>query len=398
MTNKRSRAPLEDIFKPLLFEACGGRCVDCGVEGGELQLGHIQRREDDGPDTLENFQPLCATCNGRHNAEFTMTDLRPADWRDRFVKLLAGALQTELYVKGCAYPTPKKEGGMETPEAIQPTENKTLIPWDGATFSLNNSLSRTLSRAGVPSLDTWTGLVNALIKKGADHDAPIPPPEELLKSKMIQQVRRLGCDDFIRAGREFLRQGKWFDGRFRLMTSPWKTFSDNIDHYLRESAEYARKLAAQEANQKAIDEQIQAQVRIEILERKQLTVKACLNLNWPGISSDDAALIDRLRQITGDVSDDDYKLANELCSRHREYFKHTAKAKAQELLKRLGEKIFDGELEMQRGTVAERNASTEEWKSIHELVKNASDNDPRLETLKPRLAALIKPRRKKQES
>jgi hypothetical protein len=201
MTKKRSRDPFDDIFRPLLFAACGGRCCDCGkdpVECGPLQLGHIWRHEDDGPDTLENFQPLCAECNGRHDKEMTMTDLRPTYWRDRFVKLVAGALQTELRV---AMPPPVLRHGTDTLEPIQATESKVVIPWESAEFALNISLSRTISGDGVPTLDQMTWLVDLAIKKFADHKAaPIPPPEERLKNKLIQKVRQHGWREF-QAGR-----------------------------------------------------------------------------------------------------------------------------------------------------------------------------------------------------
>jgi hypothetical protein len=385
VTKKRSSRPLEDIFRPTFFEACGGRCVDCGAEG-ELQIGHIQRREDDGPDTLENYQPLCSVCNGKHNAEFTMVDMRPSDWRDRFLKLLAEALSTELRVR---VPSPVFRQGAHPPSVIDSAENNAVIPWERATFAFNTSLSRTLSGACVPPIDTWTAIVNETIKKGADHDAPISPPSEPLRSKLIQQVRRFGCDKFRQAVKEFLRQGKWYDGRGRLMVTPWQTFADNIDHYSREADEHNRKCAASAASQKAAEEQRVAEAREAAKNLHWATIQNCLKITWPGMRAEDTVLIERLRLLTEDtVTNDEIELATEFSRRYAEYFKRTRKAKAI--------KHVDRTRELMMGSAYQHITKDDlkEFQDLETLVKQASDDDPELDNLLTRCLRIVEPKRR----
>jgi hypothetical protein len=379
VTKKRSSRPLEDIFRPTFFEACGGRCVDCGAEG-ELQIGHIQRREDDGPDTLENYQPLCSVCNGKHNAEFTMVDMRPSDWRDRFLKLLAEALSTELRVR---VPSPVFGQGAHPPSVIDSPESNGVIPWERATFTFNISLSRTLSGACVPPIDTWTATVNEAIKKAADHVAPISPPSEQLRCKMIQQVRRLGCDGFKQAVNEFLRQEKWYDGRMRLMPFPWQTFSDNIDHYSREAELYKQQCAANAAAQKAFDEQIKAEARKEARKHRWQAIQACLKITWPGIPTEDSLFVQYLHTLTEDrVTEDDSARATELWRRYREYFKHTRKARALERVDWTRGLILGSEYNNNKN-------SAEEIRKLEIWVKQASDDDPELDNVLTRCKSIL---------
>jgi hypothetical protein len=198
---KRSRSPLEDYVWPIFVVACGGCCVACGQEG-DLQRGHIQRHEDGGPDTLDNLQPLCAECNGRHNKNFSMEDWRPPAWRGQFVKLFAQALRTELRVE---QPSPQNGVGYTALDAGKRIESAEVIPWERANFSFNFALSLPLTTPTHPyPLQGYKIIVAKVIRRGADHAIPIPPPDERCQSKMCALVPRLGHDDFLAAAREFV--------------------------------------------------------------------------------------------------------------------------------------------------------------------------------------------------
>jgi 5-methylcytosine-specific restriction endonuclease McrA len=53
-----------------LVEACGGRCLRCGVVE-DLTVDHIVPLSLSGSNTIENIQPLCSECNGIKGCETT---------------------------------------------------------------------------------------------------------------------------------------------------------------------------------------------------------------------------------------------------------------------------------------------------------------------------------------
>jgi 5-methylcytosine-specific restriction endonuclease McrA len=57
-----------------LVEACGGRCLRCGVVE-DLTVDHIVPLALGGSNAIENIQPLCHDCNGIKGCE--TTDYRP---------------------------------------------------------------------------------------------------------------------------------------------------------------------------------------------------------------------------------------------------------------------------------------------------------------------------------
>lgn len=73
-----SKIPVMPAMRWQVFQRDGWKCVACGRtshDGAILHVDHIVPRSKGGPDTLENFQTLCETCNiGKSNRDDT--DLR----------------------------------------------------------------------------------------------------------------------------------------------------------------------------------------------------------------------------------------------------------------------------------------------------------------------------------
>ena len=73
-----NRVPVMPATRWQVFQREGWKCVACGRtshDGAILHVDHIVPRSKGGPDTLENFQTLCETCNiGKSNRD--ATDLR----------------------------------------------------------------------------------------------------------------------------------------------------------------------------------------------------------------------------------------------------------------------------------------------------------------------------------
>lgn len=71
-----------------VFLAAGGRCLLCHQEK-PLQVDHIQPQSQQGPNTLDNLQALCADCNqGKSNGKWI--DFRRADHPHRPAQKKAG--------------------------------------------------------------------------------------------------------------------------------------------------------------------------------------------------------------------------------------------------------------------------------------------------------------------
>lgn len=373
---KRSRTPLDDYLWPIFVAACGGRCVACDAEG-DLQRGHIQRQEDGGPDSLDNLQPLCAVCNGRHSKNFSMEDWRPGEWRSRFIKLLAQGLRTEL--RG-AHPCQKNGVGCTTLDAGKPIENTEVISWERVNFAFNSALSLPLSTLTHPyPLEQYRELVDKAIRFGAKHRVHIPPPTEDCQSKLCSLVRKLGLDAFKRAAIEFLRQEKWFDEddrgrRFRVMPQPWQTFADNIGMYLEDADEHVRQIAEQDAKAKAA-EIAQEKLIKDIAARDRWNV-ATGTPNWPGMPDGDREFLERLRALPADqqtISDVDEQQAWAIAERYREYWESTKKYK---LLKQIR---FVKGLALGSEYQNLRTIAWDKFNRLEELVKAASDDGPELD-------------------
>lgn len=61
------RKPISLSTRQAVFARDGYRCVTCGA-GENLHVDHIHPWSLGGPDTMDNFQTLCGSCNSRKGA------------------------------------------------------------------------------------------------------------------------------------------------------------------------------------------------------------------------------------------------------------------------------------------------------------------------------------------
>src|SRR5690554_4009573 len=62
-----SRPAIPEALRHAVYERDGYACVTCGT-GSNLTLDHIYPWSLGGPDTFENFQTMCRSCNSRKGA------------------------------------------------------------------------------------------------------------------------------------------------------------------------------------------------------------------------------------------------------------------------------------------------------------------------------------------
>lgn len=390
--SNRSREHFDEFFRPIFFAAFGNRCVACGAEG-PLQMGHVQRREDGGPATLDNLQPLCAECNGRHNKNFSMEDWRPDGWRDTFLKLVAQALRTEIRV---VYPDPKNGIGSPTLDAQNALENAAVIGWEKVKFVFNSALSHALSTQPYP-LAEYRSLVALVISKGTQHEVPIPPPTEDCQSKLCNLVRKLGRNRFLAAAQEFLLQEKWFDDwgqRRRVMQHPWQTFADNVELYLAQADERARQIARLAAAERArqIEEEKERQAAIA-RDRWKMLRYAADTPDWPGLAADDKEFLAAIRALPDEqqtVSDEDRERAANIASRYQDYWRRTKKYQLLQGIEHMKSLMLGSEYHSYQTWADDAIA---EFHRLEELVRAASDNGAELEAYKQALLQLPKTKR-----
>lgn len=119
-----------------LVAVCGNKCLRCqtaaaDLEGGSICKDHIVPIYQGGSDAIENLQPMCRQCNTAKKSG--VTDLRPADWRERLAKCLATVTDFDTHlgsseISGEA--TGKISNGMSggMSDSPTPTPTPTLDP------------------------------------------------------------------------------------------------------------------------------------------------------------------------------------------------------------------------------------------------------------------------------
>lgn len=66
------------------------RCVRCGTGEYRVERDHIVPVYQNGSDSIENIQPVCARCNASKGPEaIDHRDAARADWRGRFAEIMA---------------------------------------------------------------------------------------------------------------------------------------------------------------------------------------------------------------------------------------------------------------------------------------------------------------------
>lgn len=84
-----------------LLQACQARCVKCWSSG--VVKDHIIPVAKGGSDSIDNLQPLCATCNGAKGNE--QKDYRPTDWKNKMFSIIE-ALPSQAFASGNREQTP----------------------------------------------------------------------------------------------------------------------------------------------------------------------------------------------------------------------------------------------------------------------------------------------------
>jgi hypothetical protein len=390
VTTKPKRLLFDDYIWGIFVDACGGRCLDCHRTDVDLQRGHIQRHADGGPVSPDNLMPLCQSCNGKNNKSFSMGDLRPANWRDRFLKLQALKLGTRLVVsKGH---TPSDEG-VQGLGAENSPGNKTVMDWGAVTFEHTLDVYKPLPHA--PSLTLSLPEINAateeLFRAGKSlRFAPIAPAKEKCASKMKRLVVHHGRENFIAAGTEFLRQALWADEKgYHIDRTPWDTFADNFELYVGEAREQASFKTKREAAERARAIQNRADAEENAKRVRSETYRRVSVLRYPSMPEQDreyiSAMVRGLQDNVLAVSDEDFRRIEEIEARYRAYQRTSKKRMLINVLDRLGAEF------LQRGLGLKLSKEHgEESFLLRKQLNRASDDGPELVDLERRVNALAK--------
>jgi hypothetical protein len=389
----KRRTPLEDYLWPLFVEACGNKCVGCGQVEVALQRGHIQRHADGGALTIENLMPLCAPCNGKNNQGFSMIDTRPADWRDRFLKLQAQKLSTKPTVTRVDTGVIENGKGTHRGQTGDSLETKEIISWDALTFEHDLEIYITLPITALfPAAPNLPGAEEATVQELSRMGtklqfAPISPPKEKCRDKMKRLVVRNGREKFIAAGKEYLRQCPWADAKgYHIDRLPWDTFVDNFTLYQDGAREYASFKAKRDAEEHARA----IQYRIEEQERKDKErgdrYWNIRNVSFPNMAEDDRAFISSVplsREDIQSVSDRDFHRLEDIWSKYRAYQRTTPKGKLLKMVETLKLRFVNQELQLP-------DEQVREFEQLRKQIDLGPDEGPELTEYERRLLAVSK--------
>ena len=216
MSEPRQRPEYEHWL--LFVEACGGVCAACGKDAPPFHHGHIIRRKDSGPANFHNAIPVCAACNLKYRHKDTPTIYRPADWQERFVKLLVWrffgnqitgkltvSFPTNAHEKERVIDFSGDQKGIVFPKLV----SKPPLTDDEAKLLVERCISNARRGRTTP----WT-------------------PKEATKNKLIGLALTKGSEVFSGACREFVNEELWLDekGRARPMEH-WLPLADGFYDY-----------------------------------------------------------------------------------------------------------------------------------------------------------------------
>jgi len=283
-------------------------------------------------------------------------------------------------------PSPKNGVGCTALDAGKRIESAEVIPWERANFSFNSALSLPLTTPTHPyPLEGYQTTVAKVIRRGADHAVPIPPPDERCQSKMCALVPRLGHDDFLAAAKEFLRQEKWFDEhRRRLMPQPWQTFADNADLYLNYSRDWVRRQAKRVADEQAIQIELAKTIAAMRDADRWKALRAVIP-EWPGMTDEDREFLRKVRALPDEqqtVSDEDLKRAEDISTRYQEHWQRSQNYKLLQGIEHMKKLMCGSEYHRWKAD------DLVEFRRLEALVKAASYNAPELQNYKQQLVQL----------
>jgi len=100
----RSKGRHTDAEWGVLLAICGMKCLRCGVTNARLVKDHVQPIYQGGSDSIDNLQPLCASCNASKGPE--NKDLRPKGWAERLSLLMSAPAGVNASIQQAPTPTP----------------------------------------------------------------------------------------------------------------------------------------------------------------------------------------------------------------------------------------------------------------------------------------------------
>ncbi len=288
------RKEFEQQVWQAFVEACGNRCNLCLKEDVPLESGHLLSDNDEGSSTLDNLIPLCRSCNASHR-EGLSQDLRPDDWRDRFLKRWLTMNDIGLTAKISA-PT---ENQCADSTALQVTENTRLIDWHSVVFVKADSLLLTTTDRPLLPEPEAAALVEEMILAGRKSGL-IAPPLMQRKGKVIR-LARFGREKFRAACEAFFYQMPWEQSGYG---DAWAFLCDNFGMYVSEGL----------ATRKRKAEQRQRDRDDETRRRWEVYQQAGECRDWHPMSDDDRAFRDKARSEKDArvISDEEFECAQEM--------------------------------------------------------------------------------------
>lgn len=255
----RQRYTFDDIWT-LVVEACGNRCCACLTEMPihRLQKGHVYRHADLSPATIDNLIPVCAGCNGTYSLTDT-PDRRPADWRSRFLKLLAGHWNLSVLRKKAGAGVSEAGEGVASLSQPQDADPAEVIPLAEIEFQYQSEvLTRVSTGVRLPATERdITMAIREAMRRGKDHDISFP------SGKVKTEMRHLAAfwtpKVFLAAVEEFLTQAdaRGPDNRLFPPYHEWERFCDDdtfqlflADHKKRADRKAADRAIAREEYRK----------------------------------------------------------------------------------------------------------------------------------------------------
>jgi hypothetical protein len=284
-----------------------GLCLACGkppTENNPWTFGHIHSHEDDGEATLENIQPLCKSCNAKHQHK-DMPDFRPAEWFDTLIKLILLRSRRQIVVKQGCTDVAGNEQVCTDVAGTRAVESKRVIDLKTVVFETSNVLRTDLKTSVQTSGETVRARLDAMIAEGLKYG--IAPPDPDCQDRIWPYIKNR-YDDFLLACNAFLAWRSALDSAYDRSHATWSTFMDGFGSFLTDGrAEVNGALARQreQAEMDAWSARLAAQDAAREKEREQARrMNTCrvvaAMIVWPDITAKELETVEQCRALSGE--------------------------------------------------------------------------------------------------